>query len=352
MKKKNLPLIKIITNKKKIHKYESVIICGGFGTRLSKISNNKPKCLVALNKNDTILSNIIENLKANHINSILILGHYKADKIIKYISKKYDNQNLNISIFIEKKPLGDFGAILFLRNYLKENFFYILGDIFIKFNFSNLRKFHYKNKSDLTLVTHKNNHFFDSDKIIIDHNNLIKGFRKKNLKNQKPILNLVNSGIAMINKKLIFKESDREIKINLIDFLFKRKIFCHFKLLSYFTSEFIEDIGTPHRLTNVKKYLKYRYNLNSQNLIMLFIKNFNFINLSNKKINLIAKANILYDPVIILTDFRQRTKLDIKILLDNFFARYNLYFDNLFNDEIMIENHLTKNKKKLVKLYL
>ena len=86
-----------------------VIFCGGFGTRLSKISKGVPKPLIKI-KNTNFIEILIQNLSRFNFKKVLLLCHYKGIKFYK----KYHNKKINgllIRCIIEKKPLGTAGSL-------------------------------------------------------------------------------------------------------------------------------------------------------------------------------------------------------------------------------------------------
>ena len=64
-----------------------IVIAGGKATRLKKI-HKKPKILVQLNKNYTLLEELIKNLKANNINTASLLSGKDGKLIQNFINKK------------------------------------------------------------------------------------------------------------------------------------------------------------------------------------------------------------------------------------------------------------------------
>ena len=84
-------------------KVDAVILCGGFGSRLKKISKGKPKSLIKINQKN-ILSYIINELKKYNFNKIYLLIGYKAEKFLKYETKKYNF--ISLEYIREKKTNG------------------------------------------------------------------------------------------------------------------------------------------------------------------------------------------------------------------------------------------------------
>ena len=87
-----------------------VIFCGGFGTRLKKISKGVPKSLILVD-NKPFIEILIQNFSRFNFKKVLLLCHYKGDKFFK----KYHNKKINgllIKCIIEKKPLGTLKSLV------------------------------------------------------------------------------------------------------------------------------------------------------------------------------------------------------------------------------------------------
>ena len=126
----------------------------------------------------------------------------------------------------------------------------VFGDLMFDFDFKRLKYFHLKNKSDLTLVTHPNDHPKDSDLVGTNNKNQVVQFFKKPHKNRKFLGNLSLSGIFMFNKKIlsiINKNSSEDFCKKTIPTLIKN----NFKIFSYNTREYIKDAGTIKRVNQV-----------------------------------------------------------------------------------------------------
>ena len=87
-------------------KYEVVLACGGFGTRLKEITNNTPKPLFPVNGLST-LERCIQQLENYHFKNVLITIGYKSEKFIKYIYELNQKYRIDIDIYIEENPLGN-----------------------------------------------------------------------------------------------------------------------------------------------------------------------------------------------------------------------------------------------------
>lgn len=224
-----------------------VIQVGGKGTRVKSITKGNPKALIKLN-NKTILDHQLKIIKRYSKKKIIILNNIKYKNIETYLKRK---KNIKFSIINEKKPLGTAGSLFELKNSKQTLFALVYGDLIFDFNFNELKKFHLKKNSDLTLVTHPNDHPFDSDKVSLDKNLKVTNFYKKKSKEKKHG-NQCLSGICLFNNKILrYLEKDKfqDFSTHLISKLMKENV----KIFGYITREYIKDAGTIKRIKQVEK---------------------------------------------------------------------------------------------------
>ena len=199
-----------------------VLLAGGKGSRLKKILKKKSKCLIKVNK-ETLLEKIYKKIKSENFKKIYIVINESQKDIINFIIKK----KLKIKIIIESKYLGDGGALANLKtikNFEKENFIIVSTDLLINFNFKKFLNYS-KIKKDLCIVTHPNDHPYDSDLLEVDENSKLINFYSKPHRKNLIYKNLTCAGIYFIKGKLIKFIPNRKLKFNkfLIPFFLKKK---------------------------------------------------------------------------------------------------------------------------------
>ncbi len=90
---------------------KAIIIAAGMGTRLSSLTNDKPKCLLEIN-GKTILQHQLDAFHANGITDISLIKGYKKEAInysnLKYyINDNYRNNNILNSLFYAEKEMNN-----------------------------------------------------------------------------------------------------------------------------------------------------------------------------------------------------------------------------------------------------
>lgn len=214
---------------------KAIILCGGLGTRLSKVLNNVPKAMAPINKTP-FLSLLIKYLSKYKINEIILAVGYKHQVIKNFYGDSF--KDVKISYSYEEKALGTGGALNNAFDLISDDKALILnGDTFFNINLNRFLQLD-SPKKDVLVATKKINgssryNFLKSDK----NSNLVTYFEKGKISS-----GYINGGI-MILKKNIFKNTKKNTSFDLEDFIFSKKtnlFISMFKSKGYFV-----DIGTP-----------------------------------------------------------------------------------------------------------
>lgn len=228
---------------------KAVILAGGQGTRLGKLTSEIPKPMIQV-VGKPLLEYHIEWLKRNQIQDIFITVNYLKDAIINYFGNG-EKWGVNIQYFEELNPLGTVGGVKELENDLDNEFLVVYGDVMIDMDLNRLIQFHRTKKADATLVVHPNDHPYDSDLVQLDNNDRVVEFKSKPHDDNAYYANLVNAGVYLLTRKVLQfvakgKKSDfgRDVFPTLIHQL---------QFYGYSTSEYLKDMGTPDRLVKVEE---------------------------------------------------------------------------------------------------
>jgi len=218
----------------------ALILCAGYGKRLTPLTLLEPKPLLKVNE-ITLLENCINLIKSLGIKKIILNTFYLKEKIENFISiKKFD---LDIKIIDDgKKILNTGGGILNMMNSSNESDFLILNpDTVWNKNYAEtiqfMEKFYFSNqiKNILLLVNKK----LSFDKKLKGDFNLLENVIKKNLQND-----LIYTGCQIINKNLFDSHSVSNFSILEVWNQLVRKN----KLYGY------ESLENFYHLTNLEVY--------------------------------------------------------------------------------------------------
>ena len=130
---------------------KTVILAGGYGTRLAEYTDKVPKPMVQIG-NKPILSHIMNFYQSYGYDEFIIAAGYKKDVIREYYEGSKEFKNIKIIDTGEDTMTG--GRILRLKSQFdkNENFFMTYGDGLCSINLDNLIQFHTSHKKIATVT--------------------------------------------------------------------------------------------------------------------------------------------------------------------------------------------------------
>lgn len=226
---------------------KAVIIAGGKGTRISQIYPDIPKPMIPI-AGVPVLEREIVCLRNQGIKDFIITVQYKANVIMEYFGKG-EKHNINIEYYVEKEPLGNAGALYFLKDRLEEDFLLVNADSLFDIDIHRFVRFHREAKAMATIAVHPNDHPHDSGLIQCDHTGKVVKWFPKEAARETYYHNIVNAGIHILSPELLYKQFEKD-KVDL-DHDILMPLVAENELYAYRTPEYIKDMGTPERLKQV-----------------------------------------------------------------------------------------------------
>ncbi len=253
------------------------ILCGGFGTRLDQESKFIAKPMVRIGK-EPILYHLIENFHVQGFNEFVLCLGYKAETIISYFLKEkskyikilkknsnqiqilFKNTKIKFKVWLMytgiKTGTGGRLKIAYKALKLDEDILMTYGDGLSNIPIKKLIKFHYKNKSLVTITAVKPKQRYGILKIKKNRINFFDNSKKK-------VDVYVNGGFHVIDKfglkhiknKKIFWEKEPISKI-----LKKKKLFA-FKHDGFWKSLDTQKDKFDFNEMYKKKKLDWRFNI-------------------------------------------------------------------------------------------
>ena len=234
---------------------KAVIMAGGRGKRLGELSDSLPKPLVKI-QGMPILEREIYCLREQGIKDIVLTIGYLGEAIRSYFGDGSkvspvtgESFGVNIEYYFEETPLGNAGALFKIKDSLSDDFFLLNADSMFDVDLLSLAHYHKEKGGLATLLTHPNNHPYDSAIIIADSKGTVQDWLSPDDERPDWYKNRVNAGIHILNKSLLEQGLHKE-KIDLDRDLLKPlagtgRLFC------YDSTEYVKDMGTVERLTQV-----------------------------------------------------------------------------------------------------
>ena len=232
-----------------------VILVGGRGKRLGKVTKHTPKPLVKI-KNKKFLDILFSKFIKYNFKKIFLVCSYKKDKFFKLYHKKKIH-NSEIICIDEGSPKDTGGGLYKLRKLIKGSFFLINGDSFFDINLNILSNLKLEKGVIACMAVTKNKGYKKNDKmnnLIIDKKNYVKYSKKKSY--------YMNGGIYFFKKKIFNFIKNKKISLekNILNQLILKR-----KIKGIFSNQYFIDMGTVKKL----KFLKINANILEQKAVFL-----------------------------------------------------------------------------------
>ena len=279
---------------------DAVILVGGRGNRLGKITSKIPKPLIKI-EDKKFLDILFAKIIHYDFKNIYLLCSYKKNTFFKHYHNKIIH-NSKIICIDEGSRMDTGGALYKIKDKIKNSFFLLNGDSFFDIDFNLLPKLLDK-KSIGSIAITENKSYKSNNKI----NNI--NLTKSNLLFfSKSKTRFMNGGVYFFKKKIFKYIINKKISLenDILPPLIENKKIKGF----FFKTKFI-DIGTRNNLNYLKKnpnFLKQKaFFLDRDGVINKLIKNdyvknikeFHFLPGIFKSINLLNNHNY---RVIIITN--------------------------------------------------
>jgi glucose-1-phosphate cytidylyltransferase len=247
-----------------VEKIDTVILAGGFGTRISEKTKIIPKPMISIG-NDPILLHIIKKYHRAGIDSFVIATGYKFNIVNDFFKKKslnyekIEKNSFSFNYKIEKKIIKiktiftghktlTGTRILKIKRYIKtKKFFLTYGDGLSNVNLKELLNFHNRNKRIATITAVRPPVRFGE---LVIKNDLVTSFK------EKPQLNdgWINGGFFVFEDnffKIINQKQNVMLERQPLESLTKKK-----KLIAYKHKGFWQCMDTLRDYNILKKLNK------------------------------------------------------------------------------------------------
>lgn len=177
-------------------KFTAVVMAGGFGSRLSPLTNSIPKPMLPV-FNRSAFERILDLLSANNITSAAVTTMYLPEQLEKVKHK------VNLAFFRENEPKGSAGAVRALSDNLDDTVLIISGDSVCDFDIKKHIKKHISEKREATLLLTKAKKPQEFGTVLTDSktNKITRFLEKPSWADT--LSNLINTGIYILNKSII-----------------------------------------------------------------------------------------------------------------------------------------------------
>ena len=221
---------------------DTLILCGGRGTRLLPAVSDRPKALAEI-KGRAFLDVLVDELVRNGLQRLVLCTGYGSDQIAAHYRDRGDAEFV---ISDEDRPLGTGGAIVHALPVTRSDPFLIVnGDSFCRVNYADLLEFHRRNRALLTIVVTPPAGRDDTGSIRADSAGRIVEFAEKPAHEDRGD-HAVNAGIYVMQREVL-DQTRRAGAFSLERELFPAVIRSG-RCFAFIASGPLIDIGTPERL--------------------------------------------------------------------------------------------------------
>jgi len=183
--------------KSKLSNYKAVILAGGKGTRLYPITKEIPKPLLPI-KRKPIINYLVDLFREYGVKEIAILISKDFKEEFDWWKKRYYPKN-KIQIFEEEKPLGTFGGLYYLKDWLcQKDFFLTNGDELKTINLAEMAIAHQKTGTPATIALVKVFNPQDYG-VVVCEKEKVKEFLEKP---KNPPTKYINSGFYLLSPQI------------------------------------------------------------------------------------------------------------------------------------------------------
>lgn len=132
---------------------KAIILAAGLGTRLKRLTENRPKALMPV-VNRPVIARNIDYLKSFGVKKIAVNAHHHYRQIVEYLGNA-GPFGVELLVRVEEDILGTGGAIKNFSDFCsKEPFMVINGDILTDINLTGAYRHHIDSGNTATMVLH------------------------------------------------------------------------------------------------------------------------------------------------------------------------------------------------------
>lgn len=177
---------------------QAIILAGGYGTRLSPLTEEIPKPLLKV-CGKTVLSRVCEKAFECGITNVTVTAMYKPEMLREHLEKEFHGL---VNVVCEKEPLGTAGAVKNAYDKKSGKVLVLSGDGIFDFDLNKLLEFHESKKSHATILAAQSEEPLEYGVILSDKDSRITRFLEKPAWEQV-ISSVINTGIYVLDKDTI-----------------------------------------------------------------------------------------------------------------------------------------------------
>jgi len=226
---------------------QAVILAGGLGTRLGKLTETIPKPMLTVDGKPFLEHEIILLRDSGITDFVLCVGH--LGEVIESYFKAGDRLGVNILYSHDgQKLMGPAGALRRAEPFLDESFFVTYGDAYLRADYHRVMKTLLDSKKLGVMVVYENHDFYGKSDIAVK-DGYVTNYDKVG---RSEGMVWVNFGVTALRKRALSfippaKECGEEE--------FYRELILRKELLAFQVSDRFYEIGSPHALKEFEQFI-------------------------------------------------------------------------------------------------
>ncbi len=230
----------------KLEDIDVVVLCGGLGSRIAEVVNDRPKPMAEIN-HQPFLDILIRYFASFGFRRFVLCTGHMSEVIADYYSPKAGP--LEFIISREHTPLGTAGSVKNAQRFIQSDPFLVAnGDSFCPVDLSEFYNFDSSRQALLSMAVVESEDTTGSGRVTLDSLQRIISFEEKE---QKQGTGYINAGIYFFHKQ-VFSFIPANTKYSLEYDLFPRLTYQG--SYAFVSQEELIDIGTPQEYERAKEY--------------------------------------------------------------------------------------------------
>ena len=178
---------------------KTLVLAGGFGTRLRPLSCSRPKALFPV-ANKPLIDYTLESLSEAGVETVVLAVYYMAESLVRYLGPT--KNDLGILYLREQRPMGTGGPIRQARDMMNEEKFMVMnGDLLTDFDYKRLINYHDEKGGIATVALTQVEDPYRYGSVELDWEGRITRFVEKPELGKAPS-NLINAGIYILEPEI------------------------------------------------------------------------------------------------------------------------------------------------------
>ncbi|MHC4112539.1 MAG: nucleotidyltransferase family protein [Planctomycetota bacterium] len=230
----------------KLKDIDVVVLCGGIGSRIAEVVNDRPKPMAEIN-DQPFLDILLCYFASFGFRRFVLCTGYMSEVIADYYGRKAGAFEFIISH--EHTPLGTAGSVKNAQEFIQSDPFLVAnGDSFCPMDLSEFYNFHSSRETLLSMAVVESEDTTASGRVTLDSLQRIISFEEKE---QKKGIGYINAGIYLFHKHVL-SFIPASTKCSLEYDLFPK--LANQGSYAFVSREELIDIGTPQQYERAKEY--------------------------------------------------------------------------------------------------